>query len=373
MMMVAFAAARAIERRVLCRRGRERAGQQRSFRDAAQDAQRPPDADDRGDKRAGRAGRQRGRGHMQAERAGADGTRPPGAKAGHHARRVTDGAAHANERAAQCQHNGFGKKQPPDHGGGEPDGSKQADFPGALLDAETEEQRRHHQRRNDQEEAEIGEVFAEVGGAARGGQAAGAHIADGDGERQRIDARAQLRGKTVRVRAAVSAGRSMQAHRRAIAETRSPQSPADVQGDERLRRCPVFVPVVLVYPAHAFEIDGKRRIPVAKGARLRDPGIHRREPAIGGGAFDRHHGRHLKPGDARDEPPRLFPDVIIQREEIAGADRQVACGPGVQHDGRRIGRGIDYGLRCNGPDVSRRDQRVRDLTLVVLNGIGEIC
>ena len=49
----------------------------------------------------------------------------------------------------------------------EADGSQETHLARALLDAQLEEERRQEQRRDDEEEAEVGEVLAEVGGAAR--------------------------------------------------------------------------------------------------------------------------------------------------------------------------------------------------------------
>ena len=96
---------------------------------------------------------------------------PPGAQAGHHQRRVGDGAGDAEDAADDREHQAFGREQPADARRREADGAQQADLADALLDAELEEQRREQQRRDDEEEAEVGEVLAEVGGAARRGRA----------------------------------------------------------------------------------------------------------------------------------------------------------------------------------------------------------
>ena len=83
----------------------------------------------------------------------------------------------------------------------EADRAQQADLARALLDAEPEEQRREQQRRHDEEEAEVGEVLAEVGGAARRGQARRARTSrDRQPERQRIDRGAQRAPRSDRAR-----------------------------------------------------------------------------------------------------------------------------------------------------------------------------
>ena len=51
------------------------------------------------------------------------------------------------------------------------------------------------QRRDDEEEAEVDEVLAEVGGAARRGQALRPHRPDGQAQRERIDRVAQPGGQ----------------------------------------------------------------------------------------------------------------------------------------------------------------------------------
>ena len=62
----------------------------------------------------------------------------------------------------------LGQQQPPDVRDREAGGAQDADLPQPLLDPEPEEQHRQQQRRHDDEEAEVGEVLAEVGRAARG-------------------------------------------------------------------------------------------------------------------------------------------------------------------------------------------------------------
>ena len=68
------------------------------------------------------------------------------------------------------EHQSLGGEQAAHARRAEADRAQQADLARALLDAEPEEQRREHQRRDDEEEAEVGEVLAEVGRAARRGQ-----------------------------------------------------------------------------------------------------------------------------------------------------------------------------------------------------------
>ena len=82
-------------------------------------------------------------------------------------------AGRANETADQRQREAFFEEQATDRARREADGAQQTDLADALLDAELEEQRRQGDRRDDQEETEVGEVFAEVGRAARRRQTLG--------------------------------------------------------------------------------------------------------------------------------------------------------------------------------------------------------
>ena len=280
---------------------------------------------------------------MQHERPRPDGAGPPTAEAGHHRRGVSNCAADAERRAARREDESFGREQTPHLVGGEAHRSQQANLAPALLDSEPEEERRQHQRRDHEKEAEIREVLTEVGGAAGGGQAAAAHVTNGQAERERVDFRAQHRGEAValrscRVRRVVAVRHvlgvtdRMQPDRCSIAEPRSPQALTHFERYERLRRRTVLLPVVFVHTANAFQIDRKRRIPVAERLGFRDAGIHGHEVTVGGRAFAGNDGRDLKAGRAREQPPGLFPHVIFEAERIAGADAEIAGRPRVQHN-----------------------------------------
>ena len=183
-------------------------------------------------------------GDMQRQRGGADGVDPPGAQAGHHQLRVADRARDAERAADERQHQRLRSRTtgaPPRR---KPTALQQADFAHALLDAELEEQRGQQQSRDDQEEAEVDEILAEVGGAARRGEPFGAHVAHGQARRERIDRGAQPRRRTARAprRAAARRRREPNGGQRAVA--RLPERLADVERDERLRRRAVAVPVL---------------------------------------------------------------------------------------------------------------------------------
>ena len=128
---------------------------------------------------------------------------PPGPQARHHQLAVEQGAADAGEasdggedqrlRPTNCRRT---------RGRREADRPEQADLAPPLFDAQLEEERGEEHRRDDQEEAEVGEVLAEVGGAARRGEPFLAHRADGEARRDRIEAVAKAPPRTRRELAA---------------------------------------------------------------------------------------------------------------------------------------------------------------------------
>ena len=195
-----------------------------------------------------------------------------------------DGASHPQQTADEGEHEAFGRKQSAHARGAEAHGAKQADFARALFDTEPEEQGGEHQRGDDEEKAEVGEVFAEVSGAARRGQPVRAHVADGEAEGERVDSGA----KTCRVPIARfsqrHAGRGHDPDGRPVAETRAPDLLAHLERDEGLGRGAAPVPVVFVNAANAREVERKRRIPVAERFRAGDARVDRREVAVGGRA-----------------------------------------------------------------------------------------
>src|SRR5207247_1829650 len=106
----------------------------------------------------------------------------------------------------------------------EPDGAKQAHLARALLDREPEEQRRQQECGGYEEEAEISEVLAEVGRAARRREPFGAYVAHRQPQGERIDRLAKARCIAIPpgVRAAWRSRRRREPHRRAVAVARTP-------------------------------------------------------------------------------------------------------------------------------------------------------
>ncbi len=82
-------------------------------------------------------------------------------------------------------------KQPANRRGIEAERLQQPDFLQPLLDAELEEQPGEQQRRHDEEGAEVREVLAEVGRAARRRETLRAHVVDGKSHRERVELAAQ--------------------------------------------------------------------------------------------------------------------------------------------------------------------------------------
>ena len=93
-------------------------------------------------------------------------------RAQHDGGRVGHGPGHAQHGSraprARGPRPGTGAQEPPRR---EADGAQQAHLLQPLLDAEAEEEAGQEQRRHHQEEAEVHEVLAEVGGASRGARA----------------------------------------------------------------------------------------------------------------------------------------------------------------------------------------------------------
>ena len=119
----------------------------------------------------------------------------------------------------------------------------------------------------DEEEAEVGEVLAEVGRAARRGEALGPHVADREAHRHGSIAARSARAKRRSAHRRAIRRRAAAAHRCAIAVTRAPQRPVPyLQRNEGFRCRPVLSPVRLRPPADTREVDRERRIPVAEGS-----------------------------------------------------------------------------------------------------------
>ena len=106
--------------------------------------------------------------HMQLEERRPHRPDPPGFQTEHDEGRIGNGAGDTNDAACERDHRRLGRQHPAEMTLGIPGGSQHADLAEPLFDAEPEEQHHEQQRRDDDEEAEVGEVLAEIGGAARG-------------------------------------------------------------------------------------------------------------------------------------------------------------------------------------------------------------
>ena len=96
---------------------------------------------------------------------------PPGLQTKDDDVRIGHGAGDTDDAAGQREHRRLGQEHPAHMRAGIPGRAQHADLPQPLLDAEAEEQHHQQQRRDDDEEAEVGEVLAEVGGAAEASSA----------------------------------------------------------------------------------------------------------------------------------------------------------------------------------------------------------
>ena len=182
--------------------------------------------------------------------------------------------------------------KPPNRRRIEPERLKQPDFLQPLLDAKLEEQPRQQQRRDDKEGAEIGEVLAEVGRAARRGEPLRAHVVDRKSHRQRVELAEQRFLVLLAGRSQRRPLRRNQPQRGQPAMPRAPQLLAALDRNERLRRRAIAVPVLLVDRPHALEVDRKRRIPIRNPIRVGDARILGNQIAIGRRPHHRHNARH---------------------------------------------------------------------------------
>ena len=355
-------------------------------RGAAQPPHRPVDAGERDEEAAQRAEEEGARRRVERERRGADGLDPPRAQAVHHQRAVGVGPGEPERSAQRGEHEGFGQEDAADARLAEADRAQDADLAQALFDAEAEEERRQHQGRSDEEEAEVEEVFSEVGRALRSLQPLGADGEDCQPVLRRVYVLAQPLPERVGGRLAGGSARRHDAHGGQLAEARLPELLPVREFDESLRRRAVGVPVLLVLRADAREVDGERGIPVGEAARLGDAGVLGHEVAVGGEAFERDDAGHAEPGLARHEPPRFHPQVILQRQAVAGARAQLPRRPLVEDDGRErrsVGRGRrPRGGRRAGGGLGLQllkevvadggDERVGDGAVVGAEAVGEV-
>ena len=105
----------------------------------------------------------------------------------------------------------------------------------------------------------------------------------------------------------------------------------------------MVAPVLLVLGTDSRQLQRKWRIPVGHAFGLRDAGILRREPAVGGDARNRHDARQREVCLRRAQAGGRVPQVVLERDRIAGACAELASGPVVEDD-----------PVCTGHDSQRR-------------------
>ena len=265
-------AARAARSAPLLRRAREQA----AHRPPAQAAQRGPDREAGRRDASQRAGRELERPHREAERARAHRAHPDGSQAEHHQPGVGDGAGHPQQGSQPGEHEGLGQERAAHARGGEADRLQQPQLAQPLLDAEAEEEPREQQRRHHQEEAEVDEVLAEVGRAARRGEGARPHVLDDQaaraGREPRREPPAERRRDVFRRRrlgpghGARALGRRREPQRSRPAQSMSPKRLARGERQPRLRRRPVALPVGFVLRPDRLQVHGEGRVPVGERA-----------------------------------------------------------------------------------------------------------
>jgi hypothetical protein len=100
---------------------------------------------------------------------------------------VNDRAGGPQEGAGTRQHGAFDQEHSANRGGRESQGPQRADLPHPLLHAEAEEQPGQQRRTRNQEEAEVHEVLAEVGGSLGRGESLPPHGCDGKAGGLRVE------------------------------------------------------------------------------------------------------------------------------------------------------------------------------------------
>src|SRR4030095_5053512 len=144
------------------------------------------------------------------------------------------------------QHDGFDQEQPANSGDGVARCSKNSNLAETLFDAQLEKQQREQQGRHDQEEAEVREVLAKVGGAARRLERGSAGIHKGDADRLWRGGRQKLTAQACSDDLGVLAMRDLEPDRRGLAVWRSPQLASALVCDEGLRCRLELVPIAFV-------------------------------------------------------------------------------------------------------------------------------
>src|SRR4026207_778433 len=103
---------------------------------------------------------------MQRQPRRPDRTHPPGAQPQHHQASVSDRSGHSYRAAHDRQHQGFSDQQFSQLRNSEAGGAKDSDLAETLFNAEAKEQDSKKECRSDEEETEVGKVFAEIRGTA---------------------------------------------------------------------------------------------------------------------------------------------------------------------------------------------------------------
>ncbi len=278
------------------------------------------------------------------------------------------GQRRAEQRARRGDHRGFRQERTPHGGTGEADRAQQPGFAQPLLDAEAEEQAGQQQRGQHDEEREVAEVLAEVGGAGRGPQRLGARGAQLEPVMRRGQPREQLPLQRV-------AGRGFALRRRREADRGQPPEPVAEQRlrrgevEVRLRRRAVLVPVRLVLRADRAEVERERRVPVGEVRRAADAGVLGGQVAACVEAGDRDHAREPEARTLRLDAPLFPPQEELDLDRVAWLRVQLARRPVVDEQRRRLAGG-GCGQRrvgCHGGD-----QRVRHAAPADPDVVGEV-
>src|SRR5205823_2126655 len=177
---------------------------------------------------------------------------------------VRDRARNAQHTAEQTENQRLDRQLFPDDLHLEPNRTQEADFAAALLDAQPEEQRREQERGQDQKEAEVGEVLAEIGRPTRSLESVLSDISHGHTEAQRIDRGADLLLEALAGGLQRQTLRRHDAYRGAIPVTRAPERLPNLERNERLGRRSIRVPVLFVDRSDFPEINWERGIPIGE-------------------------------------------------------------------------------------------------------------
>ena len=127
--------------------------------------------------------------------------------------------------------------------------------------------------------------------------------------------------------------RGQKSYGRIHAKPRPPEILAFLQEDECFGCRAVSFPVIFVAGPDAFQIDGKRRIPVVEAVGICDTWDFRSQCRVQSAPFEREHTREAKTGRPFDKAPLFEPDVVTDLEWISRSQSQVALRPLIEPDG----------------------------------------